>query len=660
MLHGAIHRLTQTIRKQIDYDAMMCIGAEMYKDSMIVSNGDGSKKRHLFPRPIPKSIVHTVLKSLQPRIANDVDASCLYHPESDNPFAYRMDRMAVIPCGAHESARAPAILVLYREKRGDNGFKKEEIESIQKVIRDHIALNQALHQKVLRRLLPTDPPTAESHHLKYELDQANRFFSSVVHDIRTPMNAVMGFLELLEDEVVGQHKEYVHAAYQSSEMVTALINDVLDFNKIAMGKMEINAHYFSLLDVVKNTALLFYHTAVKKGIDFIIYVDPKIPYLIKSDPFRIKQVLNNLLSNAIKFTDAGGMVTMEFGYESAEDTLICKVSDTGIGISKEAQQSIFSPFTQASSATSSHYGGTGLGLTISRQLVRLLDGEIFLESAPNKGSEFRVHLPCDSIEDTGISLEVERDALPKVYLIDGALSHNRYIIYFERYFEALGIAHEVIHEEDALHHTDAAHNIYVAMKLDYSSTLFHDLVAVLKGRLMILETDMRTDVVHFPPEVLVLEMPIFPDTILDALMTIARGDTLPTDDRAPQAPIPNREKVILIADDNLMNLKLVEEIVRKLGFASEVAKNGQEAVDIFREKGDRLDAILIDQNMPIMNGTDAIQIIRSLPGGAQPSIYGLTGDSDEQANREMQEAGADAILHKPVRLKALRSVLNSA
>ena len=490
-----------------------------------------------------------------------------------------------------------------------------------------------------------------------ELDQANQFFSSVIHDIRTPMNAVMGFLELLEEDAKPKQKEYINAAYKSSEMVVALINDVLDMNKISMGKIDINNHFFSLLEVMENTALLFYHNAVQKGIDFIIYYDPHIPYLIKSDSFRIKQILNNLLSNAIKFTDTGGMVVMEFLYEKTNDTLVCKVSDTGIGISKKAQEDIFKPFTQANSETSGQYGGTGLGLTISKQLATLLGGELHLKSKKNKGSEFSIHIPCNSIENTGISIDINKDILPMIYIIDGELSQNRYILYFKKYFESFNIPHKIISEKDALKHSNQEENIYLAMKLNYSSSTCKNLITHLDNRLIILETDVFSDIVKFSQNITILEMPIFPEKIFNALTTIIKGNSDNYDNKKLQSKIQNKDKCILIADDNPINLKLTEEVIRKFGFKSKSVKNGQEAVNIFQKEENIFDIILIDQNMPILTGTDAIKIIRSLPGGEKPYIYGLTGDSDEETNKDMKEAGANAILHKPIKLKELEKVL---
>ena len=492
-----------------------------------------------------------------------------------------------------------------------------------------------------------------------ELVKANQFFSSVIHDIRTPMNAVMGFLELLEDDAKPKQKEYIQAAYKSSEMVVALINDVLDMNKISMGKIEINNHFFSLLEVMENTALLFYHNALQKDIDFIIYYDPHIPYLIKSDPFRIKQILNNLLSNAIKFTDVGGMVVLEVLYEATTDTLICKVSDTGIGISQKNQKDIFKPFTQASIETSGKYGGTGLGLTISKQLAILLGGDLYIKSEENKGSTFSIEIPCNSIDNTGISIDIDNYKLPMIYVIDGELSKHRYVEYFTKYFKALYIPYEIITSEDAIKHTNKKENIYVAMRLDYTTNKCKKFIESIDERLIILETDVFSDVSKFPQDITVLEMPILPQAIFNAFKKLATGHSNNEDTKESNSSIKTIDKNILIADDNPINLKLMSEIVNKFGCRYTLAKNGQEAVDIFKDEDNTFDIILIDQNMPILTGTDAIKIIRSLPKGKNIYIYGLTGDSDEDTNQDMKEAGANAILHKPIKIQELKDIIYS-
>lgn len=658
MINTLINQLKKQIQKQIDFDWMLCVSTEVYPDKMLTYEVKKKIKRYKFPKQNEESIVNVVSKSLQPNIINYVEDSFLYDEKSDNPLSYNMSRMAVIPCYFKEDKYPFSMIVLYRKKKENNFFTKENIKLIQKIIFNHLNLHKSFYKKITRKIIFLNSHNIKTENSQYELEQSKQFFSSVIHDIRTPMNAVMGFLELLEDTVDPKQKEYISAAYKSSEMVIALINDVLDFNKISMGKMEIDYHYFSLLEVMKNTALLFYHNAVQKGLDFIIYYDPYIPYLIKSDSFRIKQILNNLLSNAIKFTDTGGMVVMEFLYDEKNDTLTCKVSDTGIGISQESQKDIFRPFTQANSETSGQYGGTGLGLSISKQLTHLLGGELYLKSEEGKGSEFSISLPCNSIENTGISIEIDKNIIPNVYIIDGELSKNRYILYFKKYFERAGISYEIINEKDAIEHSNNKENIYVAMKLDYSSSICRQLIDLLYNRLIILETNIFSDVVKFPQDTIVLEMPIFPEKIFDALTMLSKGESSESNEEIVKTTVSkNKDKYILIADDNPINLKLTEEIVHKLGFFSRVAKNGQEAVDIFRKKSETYDIILIDQNMPLLSGSEAIKIIRSLEDGDKPYIYGLTGDSDEETSEEMKKAGANAILHKPIKVKELKEVL---
>jgi len=445
MVSNTIAKLKENLLKEIDFDYMTFISSEIYQDKIIAYETEGKVKRHYLPKYNEHSLVNIVFKSLQPDIINYIKASFLYNQKSDNPFAYDISRIAIFPCYFEADKDVLGVVILYRKKKLDNYFTKEDIKTMQQLVFNYLNLNKKKYKRILRRI-KNDNIQNKKINDKNDLNQANQFFSSVIHDIRTPMNAVMGFLELLEEDAEEKQKDYIKTAYKSSEMVVALINDVLDINKISMGKLDINYHFFSLLDVMENTALLFYHNAVEKGIDLVVYYDPLIPYLIKSDSFRIKQILNNLLSNAIKFTDKGGMVLLEFIYEEKSDKLICSVSDTGIGIAQNAQEHILKPFTQATSTTSAQYGGTGLGLSISLHLAELLAGELFVESKEGKGSKFTISIPCNSIEDTGISIDIDEE-LPMIYLVNGDLSHNRHIKYLKKYFERLNISHKIITQE---------------------------------------------------------------------------------------------------------------------------------------------------------------------------------------------------------------------
>ena len=655
MVSNTIAKLKENLLKEIDFDYMISIGSRIHKDKIIVYETEGKVKRHYLPIYNEHSLVNIVFKSLQPDIINHIEDSFLYNQKSDNPFAYDISRVAILPCYFEADKDVFGVIILYRKKKLNNFFKKEDITTMQQLVFNYLNLNKKKYKRILRRIQNSNFHNKKINDKK-ELNQANQFFSSVIHDIRTPMNAVMGFLELLEDDAEEKQKEYIRTAYKSSEMVVALINDVLDINKITMGKLDINYHFFSLLDVMENTALLFYHNAIEKGIDLVIYYDPLIPYLIKSDSFRIKQILNNLLSNAIKFTDKGGMILLEFLYEEKSDKLICSVSDTGIGIPQNAQKNILKPFRQATSATSAQYGGTGLGLSISVHLVKLLGGEFFVKSKEGKGSKFSISIPCNSIEDTGISIDIDEE-LPMIYLINGDLTRNRHIKYIKKYFERLNLSHKIITQEEALKHTNYKDNIYIAMRLDYSKSVCENITTSFRKRLIILEIDIFTDRMKCPEDITILDMPIFPHKLFDILTMINNGVTKESETIKLENQISNQEKHILIVDDSLINLKLTKEITKKLGFLSTIAQDGQEAVDIFKEKGDIFDVILIDENMPVMNGTEAIKIIRSLTGGDKPYICGLTGDSDEEVNEAMKNAGADDILEKPVKVSEIKEVL---
>ncbi len=647
-----LEEIGKLLSEYVSFDAIVFSSTCHYEEEAVILPVGEDKKRFFLKHLHRKSILYTVSESGHPNIINHVEDSFIYHEESDNPLGHPVQSIAALPCYFSDQPHVFGVIMLYKLKGTEGFFQKELLEVTHQKLLE--GLNQ--NQKVLKKLLSsagirtTKVETAEQK--KNEIQRANQFFSSVIHDIRTPMNAVMGFLELLQEEATPKQREYLTAAHRSSEMVVALINDVLDVNKLSMGKVDLNEHFFSLMDEVENTALLFYHSAVKKEIDFIFYFDPNIPYVIKSDPFRIKQILNNLLSNAIKFTPKGGQVIMEFAYEETNDTLIARVIDSGIGISESAQKSIFQPFTQEDSETSGKYGGTGLGLSISKQLAELLGGGLFLKSTKDKGSEFSIAIPCNAIYGTPPSLNITEDEIPMVYLIEGQKSKHRYIKYFSKYFQQMNLPHKAISIEEALQNSDEM-AIYLGIRIDYESDAFNKLLKQRAERLIILETELFSDMQNIPKSTVVLEMPIFPKKLFSTIASIHKGEH---QEQKPDKE-PERSKHILIVDDNLINLKLTQEVIRRFGFTSESAKDGQEAVEKFKSSDIPFDIIVIDKNMPILSGSEAIKQIRTLPGGDLPSIYGLTGDADEETTREMIDAGADEILHKPIKIEKIREII---
>ncbi len=597
------------------------------------------------------SIVLTSIETALPIIQLDIGLSFIYNPKYDNPCKLDIKSMAVIPTITPNTKRPFGVFILYHIKESKLNFSKEEVNKI-----DELISSENLDDSNLKNVLGDEygKDTQKSkNNCKDELERANRFFASVVHDIRTPMNAIMGFLELLEQDATPQQKDYIKAAYSSSEMIVALVNDVLDFSKISMGKMDIAPYYFAPLLEFKDSALLFYHLALKKRIKLIVYFDPSTPKFIKTDPHRLRQIINNLLSNAIKFTPEEGIVTLEFLYDKLKDALSVVVTDTGIGMSEEEQKSIFQPYKQATKTTAQNYGGTGLGLTISKQLSALLGGELKLSSKPNEGSKFTLTIPCNSVPGTPPSIEVTPEMLQKsVTIIKGKRSTPRWIEFIDKYLSKLKIPHYILNTDEILSSlNEAQSDVYIAVGVDYIHSDFKQIVEYLEdSSLVVISYTPLEDIPYISPDTAVLNPPIFPNDLINAIYNLNFSGNFGSN------KIEECEsKTVLVVDDNPINLKFMQEIAKRLGHTCLTALNGKEAIAMLNMYD--IDIALIDKNMPVKNGIETIKEIRQRDEFKGIKLYGLTGDSDKETIDEMVKAGANAIFTKPINSKKIKEIL---
>lgn len=286
-------------------------------------------------------------------------------------------------------------------------------EQTKELLKETQALNEELMQK--KEQLEYNVSQLEKAKKKVEAGSRakSEFLSTMSHEIRTPMNAIIGMTNLLvKDNPREDQLEQLEILDFSAKTLLALINDILDFSKIESGKIEFEKVSFNLQNLLNGVIESFRFTAEKKGVDQFLEIDEDLPQTIVGDPNRLTQILNNLLSNSVKFTDEGhvGIRVEKKRQQDRRLTLLFSVEDTGIGISKEKQKEIFDSFTQEKAETSRLFGGTGLGLTISKRLTELQDGKIYVESVQGEGSTFYVELP----------FEIERDPSPKSTILNNS------------------------------------------------------------------------------------------------------------------------------------------------------------------------------------------------------------------------------------------------
>lgn len=498
------------------------------------------------------------------------------------------------------------------------------------------------------------------------------FLATVSHELRTPMNAILGMLQLtLHEQLDPTIRDYLRTAKTSADSLLELVNEILDFSKIESGKFEISTAPFNLREVVDNAARSLSAKAAEKQLEMLCEIDSEIPTNVMGDELRIQQVLTNLLSNAIKFTDSGEVVVRVSMLRQlpGEVRLNFSVTDTGIGIRREDQERIFSPFAQADMSMTRQQQGTGLGLSICRELISLMGGSLMLESEVGSGSRFYFDLSLPVCKSSSTTQKLPPDLVQnlKVLVVDDNATNLRIL---EKILvswamqpivaESASQAFRILDEAGENGH-EISLAIVDAMMPGVDGFTFAEKVAQrhAEGKPPIVMMQSAADLAAFAdrksnaPIANYLTKPVSQSELLDTVVeTLNLYETQPAEKvkSSISATRLGRALNILVAEDLPANQKVVRAILHRRGHKVTIATNGKIAVDTLRKNPDPIfDVILMDIQMPVMDGFQATAAIRDASAQwSEVPIIAMTAHAMHGDREACLAAGMDAYIAKPI------------
>ncbi len=553
---------------------------------------------------------------------------------------------------------------------------KVQKRKLQQQVKEQTGQLVYLNEQERKARIEAEQARGDSEKAREEAEHANKaksiFLATMSHEIRTPMNGVMGMASLLEHTVLtSEQRSYAETITTCGESLLTVIDDILDFSKIESGKMELENKEFNLRSCIEGVLDVFADKSAKTGLDLVYQIDQNVPVQILGDMLRLRQILMNLVGNAMKFTHKGEVfigVHLLKAFDNGSLEISIEVRDTGIGIPADKMERLFKPFSQVDSSTTRKYGGTGLGLIISEKLVALMGGAISVTSEPGQGTTFlfNIYTTAGVQQPVTALFNVEELKGKQVLVVDDNSTNRRILkIQLEQWKLIVTLSDSGKEALETLSLFSGFDLAIIDMQMPEMDgielgTLLHQYYPKLP---VILLSSMGNDVAkqHHHLFRSVLTKPV-KQQALGKYIFNELAQQKPTDDVqavARKLTVAFAQKYplqILVADDNLINQQLALKILSKLGYDAHTAGDGLEVLHLLETN--TYDVILMDVQMPEMDGFEATRSIRKLPG-LQPIIIAMTANAMQGDKEECLSAGMNDYLSKPVRLDELMKILET-
>lgn len=500
----------------------------------------------------------------------------------------------------------------------------------------------------------------------YANNAKSEFLANMSHEIRTPLSGIIGFTELLQDtKLSSQQSDYSSTIHKSSKHLLAIINDVLDLSKIEAGKTEITTSQFNLIDIIEDIINLLSTSALEKNIELLYRIEKDVPTNIHSDPFRIHQILTNLIGNSIKFT-AKGYVYLQVTQgeiKGADNSVRFTISDTGLGMNSVVKKRLFKAFTQADTSITRRFGGTGLGLVISRKLTMLMNGEIGFDSTEGEGSTFWFSVPVKIVSSD--AKESELDGKNIAFISNHFIAKQAYKTLFNNW--GCKVNDYPLESIDNLTATDNENDIiitFLSRKEINNHVIANGIntAGLIKPSLLIASTRSHAELRN-------LQQHVFDNAVFTSEKTeVIKQKLINSINKNIQEEenynVDSDDKKsdywsninIMVVDDNDVNLRLAEIILHKHKARVTTAHSGAQAIDCASLNS--YDIIFMDLHMPGLDGYETTQKIREITPGNQPVIIALTANAMPQEKEKVISSGMNGILIKPVSDAIFQKVIN--